>query len=337
IAVAGSYGKTTIKELLATILAEGKNVKATPANKNVAVSHAKFAQKLSGKEDVLVIEYGEGQPGDVKKFAQTTNPSIGIITGLAPAHLDKYPSLDDVAEDIFSLADKVGLENTYINTDSPLIKAYAKQGYASYNSQGALGWMVSDVRISAHDTSFVMSKGKQRININSKLIGRHLVGPLALCVALAYKLGLNTEQIQAGTAKVTPYEHRMQPRLLAGAWVIDDTYNGNLEGIRAGLALLSELKAKRKIYVTPGLVDQGAETQKVHIEIGELIAKANPDRVILMDNSVTKWIHRGLTKMGYKGELIIQDDPLAFYSNLDQVVATGDVVLMQNDWTDNYN
>jgi len=89
IAIAGSYGKTTMKEILLTVLSEGKKVAATPANKNVAISHARFANKLKGDEEVLIIEYGEGAPGDVAKFAKITQPDIGIITGLAPAHLDR--------------------------------------------------------------------------------------------------------------------------------------------------------------------------------------------------------------------------------------------------------
>jgi hypothetical protein len=107
IAVVGSYGKTTMKEILATILAEGKKVAATPANKNVAISHAAFARSLQGGEEILIIEYGEGAPGDVGRFAETTHPTHAIITGLAPAHLDKYRTIAAAGTDIFSIANYV--------------------------------------------------------------------------------------------------------------------------------------------------------------------------------------------------------------------------------------
>ncbi|MGH7238287.1 MAG: hypothetical protein ACREGF_07165, partial [Candidatus Saccharimonadales bacterium] len=74
VAIAGSYGKTSMKELLLTVLSEGKKVAATPANKNVSISHAVFAKNLKGDEDILIIEYGEGAPGDVAQFAETTHP-----------------------------------------------------------------------------------------------------------------------------------------------------------------------------------------------------------------------------------------------------------------------
>lgn len=337
IAVAGSYGKTTMKELLYTVLSEGKRVAATPANKNVAISHAVFAHKLKGDEEIIIVEYGEGAPGDVARFAETTRPTRGVITGLAPAHLDHYKTLDAAAKDIFSLADYLKDTNVYVNSESAPLSKYIRPKHHVYNKQEVLGWNISDIQIEVTGLSFSMSKGSKSLNLHSSLIGKHLVGSLALCAALADSMGLTLQQIEAGVAKTEPFEHRMQPRPIGGGWIIDDTYNGNLEGARAGLELLSELSANRKTYVTPGLVDQGKESERVHLELGQLIAIANPDAVVLMKNSVTKYIKQGLKKDGYQGKLSIQSDPLKFYTNIDQLIAAGDIVLMQNDWTDNYN
>jgi UDP-N-acetylmuramoyl-tripeptide--D-alanyl-D-alanine ligase len=336
IAVAGSYGKTTMKEILAVVFAEALNVAVTPANKNVASSHAKFAAKLSGDEDVLVIEYGEGRPGDVAKFATTTVPDIGIITGLAPAHLDHYPTLKDAGKDIFSLADFLDHENTYINGDSESTQDFIKNGDILYSAKGVGKWKVSEIESKYEGVSFHLSEGKHTLKLSSQLIGRHQIGPLSLAAVLGLKLGMSTKQVEEAVRRTMPFEHRMQPRQLGGAWIIDDTYNGNIEGIRAGLSLLSELVAGRKVYVTPGLVDQGVETRAVHLEMGKLIAKAKPDLVILMRNSVSDVITEGLKSEGYKGSLRIEDDPLNFYLNLESFVAAGDLVLMQNDWPDNY-
>lgn len=337
IAVAGSYGKTSMKELLNTVLSEGKKVAATPANKNVAISHARFAQKLKGDEDILVIEYGEGAPGDVVRFSQVTHPNIGVITGLAPAHLDQYPSLHSAGKDIFALSKYVGADNTYVNNESEAIKDFLKAGMHSYDHKSVLGWKISDVKLDFSGVKFVMKKGSQTLNLRSGLLGRHQVGPLAVVAALADKLVLTKAQIEKGIAKTTAFEHRMQPRNLRGAWILDDTYNGNIDGMKAGLKLLQELPAKRKIYVTPGLVDQGEETKHVHVELGEAIAKANPDKVVLMFNSATRSIEEGLEKGGYKGQVQVEHYPLDYYINLEHFIAAGDVVMLQNDWTDNYS
>ena len=336
IAVVGSYGKTTMKELLNTVLSEGLRVAATPANKNVSSSHAQFAKKLKGDEEVLIIEYGEGAPGDVKRFADITKPTHVVITGVAPAHLDEYKTLEAVGKDIFSVSQAVEHKQVYVNGDSPDAKPFITSAFELYDHHGALGWNASEIAVSIEGTSFTLSKGTKKLHLKSGLIGRHHVGYLAFVAAFAMQLGLTEDQVEKGIAKTKPFEHRMQPYQLAGAWIIDDTYNGNLEGIVAGTTVLKDLPGKRKLYVTPGLVDQGEETERVHITVGKLIAEANPDIVVLMKNSVTHYIETGLKQGKFTGKIDIKDDPLEFYTNLAHFVAHDDLVVMQNDWTDNY-
>lgn len=336
LAVAGSYGKTTMKELLNAVLAQGLKVAATPANKNVSTSHAIFAKKLDGDEDVLIIEYGEGAPGDVAKFAELTKPTHAIITGLAPAHLDHYKTLQAAGEDIFSVASYVDEGKVYVNLQSDSVKPFLKDGYQQFDNNGAMGWKASKVKTGLSGTSFELCKGKRKLKLSSKLVGKHQVGYLAFVAALAIELGLTAKQVTDGVAETKPFEHRMQPYQLNGAWIIDDTYNGNLEGIKAGTELLKDLPSKRKIYVTPGLVDQGEESSQIHREVGKLIAVAEPDVVVLMENSAANDIHKGLKTAGYDGKIQIESRPLEFYTNLKHFVADGDLVVMQNDWTDNY-
>lgn len=337
IAIAGSYGKTSMKELLTTVLSEAKKVVATPANRNVSISHARFTAGLQGDEDVLLIEYGEGRPGDIARFARRTLPTHAIITGLAPAHLDSYGDIAAAGRDIFSIKNHVSADKLYVNADSALTADFIDKQMQTYSAKGALGWKVTRIKVRAESTSFTLSKAKRRVHLNSGLLGRHNVGPLAMAASLALQLGLSDEQVIAGIGKTKPFEHRMQPRVVSGGLIIDDTYNGNLEGVRAGAALLRELPARRKWYVTPGLVEQGRDSQAIHHQVGQLIAAAKPDIVVLMSNSVQAYIYDGLRKAGYEGEVRVEQQPLEFYTNLPHFIAAGDVVLMQNDWSDNYS
>lgn len=337
IAVAGSYGKTSMKELLGHILSSEKKVAVTPANKNVAISHAVFAAKLQGDEDVLIVEFGEGKPKDVERFTRTLQPTIAVITGLAPAHLDKYSSMDEVAQDILSVATFMPAKNVYINADSSYAEPYIKNDWQAYSSQSLGDYRIENVHVNIETLSFTLHVSGDTYKIQTNLIGRHSIGPLVAAIRIAMSLGISKQAIIKAIASLKPYEHRMQPRNEKGAWVIDDTYNGNIEGIKAGLAYLREIQAKRKWYVTPGLVDQGVETVRVHNELGKHIAAAQPNIVVLMQHSVTQYIVDGLKAGGFRGELRLEDDPLRFYSNLQEFLAAGDVVLMQNDWPDNYN
>lgn len=336
IAVLGSYGKTSMKEILLAILSTGKRVAATPGNKNVLISHARWInQKLQGDEEVLIFEYGEGAPGDILKLAALSEPQKAVITGLAPAHLDYYPNLEAIGDDFASIQSVVTSENDrYINSDSDITRQKISGNF--YDEQGAGGWKVSNVAVGFEGTSFTLTKEKRKLHLHTGLIGEHHVGPLSAAVAIAAELGLSDEQLTEGVAATKPFEHRMQARPLHGAWIVDDTYNGNIEGMRAGLALLTSLPAKKRVYVTPGLVDQGVENERVHNQLGKLIAAANPDRVVLMQNSSTGFIQQGLSDGGYNGELIIEDKPLEFYTQLEHYLAAGDVYMLQNDLPDSY-
>lgn len=336
IVVAGSYGKTTMKELLVGVLSEKFKVSFTPGNKNTHISHGRFARQLSGDEDFLVLELGEGEPGDVETFASTIRPDYGVVTGLAPNHLDYYGTIDKLAADFLTLKNFIKRDKLFFSAESQLLNKYLSEDDQVFSLAGVMDYKISKIKSELSGLSFCLTEGKEINHFSSHLLGTHQVAPVALVAALALSFGMDSEQIQNGLDKIYPYEHRMNPLMIGGACVIDDTYNGNLEGVTAGLQLLSELPAKRKWYVTPGLVDQGEEKERVHKKIAALVFEAKPDKLVLMQNSATAIIAQELKRLEYSGQIQLETDPLAFYSNLEHHVVGGDLVLMQNDWTDNY-
>jgi UDP-N-acetylmuramoyl-tripeptide--D-alanyl-D-alanine ligase len=162
------------------------------------------------------------------------------------------------------------------------------------------------------------------------------VDTLLLAIAIADEFGLTDDQIVSGVAATKPVEHRMNPYMLNGAWIIDDTYNGNIEGMKAGLRVLQLVDGTRKIYVTPGLVDQGDKISEVHHELAQAITEANPDIVVVMVHKDTSSILEGLAQSGYKGHIIQEKNPLRFYQNIEHFIVAGDVVMLQNDLPDAY-
>ena len=176
-----------------------------------------------------------------------------------------------------------------------------------------------------------------RLALDSRLLGLHQVGPLCAAVSLATSLGLSHNQIKSGISKTKPFDHRLEPKTDAsGVITLDDSYNGNPDGVRAVIGFLAGLEGHRRIYVTPGLVEMGDRTEEVHREIGKYLANAKIEKIVLIRDSVTGFIEQGLKENGYRGEVIWFDDALKAFAALPNITVAGDVVLLQNDWPDQY-
>lgn len=337
IAIAGSYGKTTFRETLATILKVGKKVGSPPLSYNTPLGIAKFAKTLTGDEEVLIFEMGEYYPGDIRDLSLLVDPGLGVITGINEAHLSKFKTLDRTVNTIFELGDHLGEQPLYVNGESELVNERIEAAYPfRYSRDGVNGWKVSDATTGLEGTSFTASKDEVLIKAHSRLLGLHQVGPLVAMIDIATTLGLTPPQIEQGIAATEPFEHRLQPSRDAGGVVtIDDSYNGNPNGAKAAIEFLASLPGRR-FYVTPGLVEMGDRNEEVHREIGRQLAKGGIDQVVLIKNSATPFIAEGLQEAGFQGKLTWYDDALKCFAALPSMTVAGDIVLIQNDWTDNY-
>ncbi len=244
IGIAGSYGKTTMKEMLTTILSAGFDageVRATPGNMNTPIGISRFVQKLSGSEKILIFEMGEYYPGDIKALSELVQPSIGVITGINEAHLSKFKTLDRTVATIYELNDYLAGKNVYKNGDNLLVADRSGHDPLIYSIHGADGWLQSDLKhANLNGIEFNLTKGKNKLKVKTQLLGTHQVGPLSAAVAIAVdKLGLSLTQVEAGIKAIVPFEHRMEQKTLSsGAILIDDAYNGNADGLAAIIEFL---------------------------------------------------------------------------------------------------
>lgn len=338
IAIAGSFGKTSMKEILKTILSVDKKVAAPPQSYNTPLGISRFVKNLNGDEDILVFEFGEYYPGDIKKLSSIVKPDIGIITGINEAHLKKFKTIENTVKTIFEIKDYVDPKNLYINAESKLAKESAPKESILYSKDKIGKWKIKNAKTDLSGLSFTIQKENKQIDIKSKLIGLHQIGPLSAGIHIAESLNIPIEKIQEGAKNTKPFNHRLQPKKQESEVIlIDDSYNGNPDGVQVAINFLSSLEDKRKIYVTPGLVEMGPKTKEVHIEIGKQLAKANIEKVILIRNSVTPYIEEGLKKENFDGDLRWFDTGPEAYNSLDNITIKGDVVLIQNDWPDQYN
>lgn len=335
IAIAGSFGKTTMKEILLAIIGEGKRVAATPGNMNTPLGISRFVDTLDGSEEVLIFELGEYYPGDIRDLCHLVQPDMGVITGINQAHLERFKTIERTVDTIYELADYLGNKPLWVNGESQLVLENIRSGNMAYSQKGVGKLKVQHAKTSLEGTDFQIVGGGTKLRIHSDLLGLHNVGPLAAGAAVATELKLAPKQIEAGLGETKPFEHRMQPMEHGGIWTIDDSYNGNPDGARVAIEFLKDIKDHRRVYVTPGLVEVGSATEAVHTQIGLWLADS-VDVVVLVKNSVTPFIAEGLKAGEFKGDILWYEDGLSCLNALPHITKVGDVVLLQNDWADNY-
>src|SRR3989338_3000823 len=238
IGIAGSFGKTSMREILKTVLSAGKKVAAPPGSYNTPLGISSFVRKLKGDEDILIFELGEYYPGDVKRLCNFVQPDIGVITGVNEAHLEKFKDLERTRKTIFELADYLKGRPLYINGESPEALGVSdsdRKGGVYYSRAG-----VADLKVTQHHTdlggtSFALKVDKVALSAHSNLLGLHQIGPLSAAAHIALQLGLSPNQVEQGIAATKPFEHRLEPKTDAqGVTFLDDSYNGNPDGVRAG-------------------------------------------------------------------------------------------------------
>ena len=352
IAIAGSFGKTSMREILKAVLSEGlpaapgstaqagKRVASPPFSYNTPLGICRFVNQLGGDEDVLIFELGEYYPGDVKRLCELIDPHVGIITGVNEAHLERFGTLEKTAKTIFELADYLKNKPVYINGENAITRRRTNhnlKNHILYSREGVGECRVLNARSGLSGTSFVLKVGGESSLVESKLLGLHNIGPLVVGAHIARRLGFDKKQIERGMGKTSAFAHRLEPREdKNGVITLDDSYNGNPDGVHAIIDFLASVEGHRRWYVTPGLVEMGSRTADVHREIGRRIAQAQLEKVILITNSVTPYIEQGLCGAGYAGEIIRFNDALQAYAALPHMTAKGDIVLLQNDWPDQY-
>lgn len=347
IGVAGSYGKTTMKQVLLDVLSIKFKTIATPESVNTPVGIVRWILKnVDEGTQVAIIEMGEHYSGDIKQLCEIAKPDIAVITGINEAHLERMGSLENVVATIFEIADEANPGGTMVlNADDQNVMGnYQKFVWPDHKIER---FKVEDLRLRNFDAEKLVwhceIDGVGKVEIN--LLGEYALGDVSAAVKIGRSLDMGNEDIKRGIANIKPVEHRLQPiKSAANVLVIDDSYNGNPDGAREAVKLLSLFTNRRKLYITPGLVEMGKPTAEIHREIGRQLASA-ADVVILIKNSVTPFIAEAIDDdltvvVGktdrVKPKIIWFDTAQEAHQNLKNILKPGDVILFQNDWGDQY-
>jgi UDP-N-acetylmuramoyl-tripeptide--D-alanyl-D-alanine ligase len=276
VAITGSSGKTTVKELVAAILGVSRAICVTQGNLNNDVGVPLTLLRLAEEHDALVVELGANRAGEIDYLADLAQPTVAVITNATAAHLEGFGSIAGVAAAKGELLDHLPRAGTAVlNADDPcrgdwLARAPCEDKITFGFAQSADCHVVGEPEYGAAGSQFAVKlPDGAEVDVWLPLLGRQNVANALAAAAAAQAAGASAEDISDGLAHAAPVGGRL--RAVAGkggATLIDDSYNANPASVRAALDHLAAIGGRR-ILVLGNMAELGNTTRELHREIGE--------------------------------------------------------------------
>ena len=341
IGVTGSFGKTSVKFYLNTLLQAKYNVLMTPESYNTPMGVVKTIRgSLKSTHEIFICEMGAKWVGDIKELCDIVHPQHGVITSVGPQHLETFGSLDAVKGTKFELADSLPESGMlFLNMSDENIQAVGKKRpYISYTVEGDGEYNATDISVSSKGTTFtVTNKDGESEVFTTRLLGRHNIINITGAIAVANKFGIPLKNLKGQVRKLEGVPHRLELSDKGQVIIIDDAYNSNPSGSKAALDVLS-LFEEFRIAVTPGMVELGEKQFELNKEFGRQMAKIC-DYVILVGRKQAVPMKEGLLEEGYdERKIYVASTVNEAITHAYAVNSKGrrKVVLLENDLPDNY-
>ena len=346
IGVTGSFGKTSTKNFLASILAEKYNVLATPGNFNTLLGVIRTVrEQLRPYHQVFIVEMGAKQKNDIKEICDLVHPTIGIVTAVGEMHLETFKSVENIQDTKFELINSLPSNgHGIINIDSPHIRSYKKTNFpckiTTYGVENSALYRATNVKYNASGVTYELSKqGGENEEFSSRLLGVGNLLNILAATAVADILQVPLQKQKNAIARLQPVEHRLSMRKSGGVTVLDDAYNSNPQGAKMALEVLKNFtvgEGNKRIVITPGFVEMGTRQAIANQELGKDIARC-ADYAIVVNITNRAAIEQGIKEGNMPAEKYFLADNLNHaHAHLATILRAGDVVLYENDLPDNF-
>ncbi len=336
IGITGSNGKTTVKEMVTSILSGKGNVTKTESNMNNHIGVPMTLLKIDDKTDFAVVEMGMNHKGEIGLLSRLAGPDIAVILNVLRAHAGNFSDLNGIAEAKLEIAEGLKKEGTLIfNADDRLLNEISKDTRAALFSFGvSAGSDMTAVNIRIGDCArptFVLKVRNEEREVKLNLSGRHNVINALAAAAAAYSAGAGMDAVKKGLENVMPSKSRLNVfRSIEDVVVVDDTYNANPDSVTAALDTFREIDVKgRKIFVMGEMLELGEKTRVFHREAGAYAVKSGISLMLTVGGIAAE---AGLSaiKSGLKKENVhIFDTNKSAGEFLACIVKEGDAVLLK--------
>jgi UDP-N-acetylmuramoyl-tripeptide--D-alanyl-D-alanine ligase len=327
IAITGSAGKTTTKNMLASILSSNGEVLFTQGNYNNEIGVPLTLLRLEPTHRAAVIEMGAARRGDITYLCQFAEPDIAVLTGALPAHIEGFGNLENVAHakgEIFQNLSPQGV--AIINADSPyfsLWKSMANCKQWTFGLKPSADFSARDIESDSSSSRFLLITPIGEIPVHLPLPGRHSISNALAAAAAAVAAGANLRQVQEGLQRFIGESGRLtRHEREDGLIVIDDSYNANPGSVQAAIDVLVKSSGK-KILALGHMAELGADAERMHIEVAAYARSQGVDQLLL----VGQFAEIMAARFGEGAEVFSDRVQLAEYAQ--QHFAAGDTILVK--------
>ncbi len=334
IGVAGSNGKTTVKELLGQVIGACMKAVWSPASYNNEIGVPLTVLQLSNEHKVLVVELGTNHPGELAPLIEIVKPEIGILTSIGREHLEFFGSIEGVLEEERQLAALLPAEGVLvINGDDQFCRRAISETRAKVITVGfdaSCQWRAVQTRLLRGGIKFeVQAPSPDYCGVYEvPLIGKHQAVNVLLVLAVCAELGLPPKRVRAALIRCKSAPMRMELQEIGGVRVINDAYNANPDSMVAALRALSGLPGRgRRIAVLGEMAELGDQSPILHREVGKEAAKLQIDQLITV-GSLAKFIAEGARTNGL-GRTMEFETPEDAVRALLSIAQPGDVILIK--------
>lgn len=335
IAITGSSGKTTTKDMIYSVLSKKFNVLATEGNLNNEIGLPLTLLRLDGSHEVGVLELGMNHLGEIHKLANISLPDIGIITNIGLSHIGELGSRENIFKAKMELFDyRHSKTLAILNGDDPYLSQVDKHFLArpiKYIGTGDNSFRAYDIELKGDSgLSYNINIDGIEHTIELTIPGLHNIYNSLFAIAIGYEFDIPMEDIKEALYKFKPGNMRLNIfETHNGVKVIDDVYNANPNSMEAAVSILEDIESKRKIAVLGDMLELGSYSKEAHRDLGKLVAKAGIDMLITKGDD-SRFIGAGAREEGMDIKHIYHfdcnKDVIDF---LDTMIATGDTILVK--------
>ena len=302
IAITGSVGKTSTKDIVANVVSQKYKTLKTMGNNNNNIGLPFTILKLQ-EEEAMVVEMGMNHFGEISLLTNIAKPDVCIITNIGTSHIGNLGSRENILKAKLEILEGNDNPTIIVNNDNDLLHKWQEENkneknIFTYGMQEKSNLNAKDIKLKGDSSEFTCTINNQNIKITVPVGGEHFILNALCAVSVGKILGMEADKIVAGIENFQLTKKRMDiTELENGVKIINDAYNASLESMQASLKYLSEFKDNRKIAVLGDMLELGEYTQKLHEQVGNAV-KQNGIDILITSGKNAKYIGEQAKKLG---------------------------------------